>query len=169
MYSDMWNKGVSMRKSIVLYDSWGELIRNLPTDAAGALIQMICQYSFGGDVEPSGNDLIDAMYMMIKSKLDEDAEAYDETVKKRSEAGKKGMGKRWSDNNAITEDNNDITNDNSVITNDNTVKQNITNITDSVSVSDSVSDKDKKINTKKKNTFHNFPERDIDFEALKNV
>ena len=128
-----------MKRSIVIYDSWGELIRNLPVEAAGTLIQMICDYSFGDGVLPSENDMIDAMFLMIKSKLDEDSASYEETVKKRSEAGKKGMEKRWKDNKDITEDNN-------VIAKDNTVKEGVTNITDSVSVSvsDSVSDKDKK-------------------------
>lgn len=128
-----------MKRSIVVYDSWGELLCNLPDEAAGILIKMMCQYSFSESADPSDNEMINAMFMMIKSKLDEDTESYEETVKKRSEAGKKGMEKRWKDNNDITEDNN-------VITNDNTVNQNITNITDSVSVSvsDSVSDKDKK-------------------------
>lgn len=134
-----------MKKNIVFHNSWGELINNLPVEAAGQLIQMICKYSFEGETEPSGNELIDAMFSMIKSKLNEDAEAYDEAIKKRSEAGKKGMQKRWIDNKDITKDNN-------VITNDNTVKHNITNITDTVTVTDTDTDKDKKKNTKKKFT-----------------
>ena len=59
-------------------------------------------------------------------------ENIDVSLKKRSEAGKKGMASRWkaksmnsdngvitNDNNVITEDNNVIANDNGVITNDN--------------------------------------------------
>lgn len=130
-----------MKRSIVIYDSWGELINNLPDEAAGELIKMICKYSFDAGTDVSNNEMINAMFMMIKAKLDEDSDSYEEAVKKRSEAGKKGMKKRWNDNNAITDDN-------TVITNDNNVKPEITNITvsvsDSVSDSVSVSDKDKK-------------------------
>lgn len=119
-----------MKRSIVFYDSWGELISNLPDDMAGSLIKMICQYSFTGDVQASEDASIDAMFAMIRTKLDEDAEAYQETIRKRSEGGKKGMKSRWN--------NSDITPDNSVITQDNSVTKKITPITvsDSVSVSD---------------------------------
>lgn len=133
-----------MKKSIVFYDSWATMIKNMPVDAAGELIKMICMYSFEGEEIQTENNLIKAMFEMIKTKLDEDATAYDEAIKRRSDAGKKGMQKRWSDNKAITNDNNVITSDNNVIrdiTKDNTDKQKITNITDtvSVSVSDTVS------------------------------
>lgn len=125
-----------MKRSIVFYDSWGELISNLPDDMAGALIKMICRYSFTGDVQASEDASIDAMFAMIRTKLDEDAEAYQETIRKRSEGGKKGMKSRWN--------NSDITPDNSVITQDNSVTKKITPITVSDSVSVSVSDNNKK-------------------------
>ena len=65
---------------------------------------------------------------MMKAKVDEDTEAYEEEIKRRSEAGKKGMSKRW-DKEPITNDNTVITEDNTAITNDNSDKQSITNIT----------------------------------------
>ena len=125
-----------MKRSIVFYDSWGELISNLPDDMAGSLIKMICQYSFTGDVQASEDASIDAMFAMIRTKLDEDAEAYQETIRKRSEGGKKGMKSRWN--------NSDITPDNSVISQDNSVTKKITPITVSDSVSVSVSDNNNK-------------------------
>ena len=138
-----------MRNSIVIYSSWGKLMAGLSSDTAGALIQRICKYSFEDDDTPSGNETVEAMFAMIKDKLDDDAAKYAEVVNKRSEGGKKGMASRWG-NTVITNDNTVITNDNTVITNDNTVITNdntpITQITDTVSDTDtvSVSDKDKK-------------------------
>ena len=124
-----------MRNSIVIYSSWGKLMTGLSSNTAGALMQRICKYSFEGDDTPSDNETVEAMFAMIKDKLDDDAAKYAEVVNKRSEGGKKGMASRWG--------NTVITNDNTVITNDNTP---ITQITDTVSDTDtvSVSDKDKK-------------------------
>ena len=128
-------EGDSMRNSIVIYSSWGKLMTGLSSDTAGALIQRICKYSFEDNDAPSDNETVEAVFAMIKDKLDDDAAKYAEVVNKRSEGGKKGMASRWG--------NTVITNDNTVITNDNTP---ITQITDTVSDTDtvSVSDKDKK-------------------------
>ena len=135
-------EGDSMRNSIVIYSSWGKLMTGLSSDTAGALMQRICKYSFEDSDTPSDNETVEAMFAMIKDKLDDDAAKYAEVVNKRSEGGKKGMASRWG-NTVITNDNTVITNDNTVITNDNTP---ITQITDTVSDTDtvSVSDKDKK-------------------------
>ena len=129
-----------MKKSCVIYDSWGELLVNLPDDMAGQLIKQIINYAFDGNLESANDPALNAMFAMIKTKLDEDAATYEEIVKQRSEAGKRGMAKRWN--------NKAITNDNEVITNDNAVTDEITNIT--VSVSEYVSDKDIKEKDKKK-------------------
>ena len=155
-----------MKKSCVIYDSWKTLLVNLSDEMAGALIKMILEYALDGRTNPHPSEAVNAMFFMIKDKLDEDAEAWEEVKRQRSEAGKKAMSKRWGDNKSITNDNTVITNDNGVITNDN---KDITNITVSDSVSVSVSDKDKKKNTKKKSTFYSFPERNINYEELKNV
>ena len=135
-------EGDSMRNSIVIYSSWGKLMTGLSSDTAGALIQRICKYSFEDDDTPSDNETVEAMFAMIKDKLDDDAAKYAEVLNKRSEGGKKGMASRWGKR-VITSNNTVITNDNTVITNDNTP---ITQITDTVSDTDtvSVSDKDKK-------------------------
>lgn len=131
-----------MRNSIVIYSSWGKLMTGLSSDTAGALMQRICKYSFEDDDTPSDNETVEAMFAMIKDKLDDDAAKYAEVLNRRSEGGKKGMASRWGKR-VITSDNTVITNDNTVITNDNTP---ITQITDTVSDTDtvSVSDKDKK-------------------------
>lgn len=127
------------KKSFVLYDSWGELITNLPDDMAGALIKSVISYAIDGEERDTDDPAIKAMFAMIKAKLDEDAAAYEEAIKQRSEAGKKAMAKRWGNN--ATKDNGVITKDNGVITDDNGVKQSVTKITvsESVSVSESES------------------------------
>lgn len=124
-----------MRDSIVFYDSWGRMICDLPDEQAAALIKMIFNYTFNDLVIESDNITVGAIFGMIREKLDEDARAWEETRRRRSEGGKKGMSSRWGDN--------------SVITHDNSVKDSyaelnevITPITVSDSVSVSVSDKD---------------------------
>ena len=118
------------KKSCVIYDSWGELLYNLPNEMAGVLIKEIISYAFDMEPMPDVDPAIGAMFAMIKTKLDEDFEAYKETKRQRAEAGKRGMESRWN--------NKTITNNNDVITSDNTVTEGITNITVSESVSDSV-------------------------------
>lgn len=134
-----------MKKSCVIYDSWADQIINLPPEMAGEYAKAILMYAIYGEEADIENPAIKAMLVPVKKKIDEDSEAYQETIRQRSEAGKKGMSKRWN----ITNDNKVITNDNDVITNDNTVKQDVTNITVSDTVSVSVSDKDKKKSTEK--------------------
>ena len=124
------------KKSCVIYDSWGELITNLPNEMAGELIKCILSYAFDGETVPSENPAIGAMFAMIKSKLDEDADAYEEVKNMRSEAAKK----RWSGCKAMQKDANACT---SIQEDANANKE---MQMDAVSVSDSVSvsDKDKK-------------------------
>ena len=145
------------RKSCVIYDSWADQMLNLPDELAGIYVKAILKYAiYGEGVEPD-NPIINAMLVPVKKKLDEDAAAYAETIRLRSEAGKKGMHSRWH--------NRTITDDNTVITNDNNDKDCITNIT----VTDTVTDTEyKKKNNKKKvrPKFNNFTERNIDFALL---
>lgn len=148
-----------MRKSCVIYDSWADQMLNLPDDMAGKYIKALLEYAIYGDDIESDNTFINAMLVPVKKKLDEDAKTWEEAKRQRSEGGKKGMANRW--HNSV------ITQDNSVITQDNSVTEDITPITVSVSVSDTVTDIKKKNNKKKKNTFHNFPEREYDYSELK--
>ena len=99
---------------------------------------MIFNYSFNDVVLESDDITVKAIFNMIKEKLDEDAAAWDETRRRRSEGGKKGMSSRWG----ITKDNSVITQNNSVKESYPELKEVITPITVSESVSVSVSDKD---------------------------
>lgn len=68
------------KKSCVIYDSWGSLIANLPDEMAGQLIKQIITYAFDMDQPPTDDPAIWAMFSMIKTKLDEDAEKYQAKV-----------------------------------------------------------------------------------------
>ena len=68
------------KKSCVIYDSWGELLANLPDEMAGQLIKQIITYAFEMKQPPMDNPAIGAMFSMIKTKLDEDAEKYQAKV-----------------------------------------------------------------------------------------
>ena len=144
-----------MRKSCIMYAEWADQILNLPPEEAGQYGQAILKYAIYGEKTETDNPVLNAMMVPVYKRVDQDAAAWEETKKQRSEAGKKGMAKRWH-NGVITNDNNDITNDNSVT-------EAITPIT--VNVNENVNVNDKYI--KKKRSVHDFPERTYDFEKLK--
>ena len=79
-----------MRGSIVIYDSWGRMISALPDEQALELVRMIFAYSFEDTYPLSNDQSVNAMFGMIREKLDEDAEAWERTRQARSEAGRKG-------------------------------------------------------------------------------
>ena len=135
-----------MRDSIVFYDSWGRMICDLPNEQAATLIKMIFNYTFNDLVSESDDITVNAIFGMIREKLDEDANKWEETRRKRSEGGKKGMSTRWGDKSVIT-------NDNSVIESNDELKEVITPITVSDSVSVSVSDIDKEKDKKESRRF----------------
>lgn len=93
-----------MRESIIIYDSWGRLICGLPDDQASKLCKMIFHYSFIGTIPESDDATVNAMFSMIKEKLDEDAEAWEKTRRARSEAGKRGNEIRWANRNESQSD-----------------------------------------------------------------
>ena len=115
----------------------------MSNEQAGQLLKAIYALQDDENAEPE-DPSVSFVFEIIKDKLFEDAREWEKAKQRRSESGKKGMEKRWSeDKRTITNDNTVITNDNSVITpitNDNTVTESITPITVSVSGSVSVSD-----------------------------
>ena len=133
------------KSSLIIYYSWGILFKNLPDEMAGQLIKMIVEYTFDGQTKTKPDESINAVFQMIRDKLDEDFEAYFEVKEKRTEAIKKRWAKTRSDND---------TNDNkSIETNTNEYKS-ILNDSVSVSVSDSVSlSKDKDKGNKERSAF----------------
>ena len=77
------------KRSFIIYQEWATLIRGLPTDKAGELIQAICSYKL--EEEYTISDMtVKAVFDMIKAQLDADADKYAEVCRKRAENGKKG-------------------------------------------------------------------------------
>ena len=103
-----------MRDTVLLYTSIKEPVDELTDEQAGKLFKAILAYQTDNDVVLDG--LLKVVFLQIKQQIDYNNDRFDDTSKKRSEAGKKGMEKRWNKNN----------NDNNVITNDNNVKDVIT-------------------------------------------
>ena len=77
------------KKSFVMYDSWATLLCNLPAEEAGKLIQTICRYRLGDEVDIE-DPVMHAMFQMIKTTLDADAEKYAATCERRKTSGSKG-------------------------------------------------------------------------------
>ena len=103
-----------MRDTVLLYTSIKEPVDELTDEQAGKLFKAILAYQTDNDVVLDG--LLKVVFLQVKQQIDYNNDKFDETAKKRSEAGKKGMESRWNKNN----------NDNNVITNDNNVKDVIT-------------------------------------------
>ena len=124
-----------MRETVLLYTSIKEPVDALTDEQAGKLFKAILAYQTDNDVVLDG--LLNVVFLQVKQQIDYNNDKFDETTKKRSEAGKKGMESRWNKNN---KDNNVITNDNdviSVITPDN---KNNYNDNDNVNVNDNEND-----------------------------
>ena len=75
----------------LIYESWSTLITNLPTEQAGELIQALCARQLEQEHEIS-DPAVNAIYMMISAKMDEDAAKYSEKSAKKADAAQK----RWS-------------------------------------------------------------------------
>ena len=131
-----------MRKSCVIYDSWALQIINLPPEMAGEYTQKILKYAFFEEHPSFDDPALAAMFASVKKRLDEDLEKYQAQVERAKSVSKRSR-----------------TKSNEVVTTSNEVE----GVNDNVNVN--VNDK-KNI---KKVTFHNFPERSINYEELKNV
>lgn len=127
-----------MRKSCVIYDSWADMIINLPTDMAGEYTQKLLKYAIYEEKVDFDNPALRAMFISVKKRLDEDLEKYQAQVDRMNKCrGQKDISKKSTRSLKEVSSDNDNVNDN---------------------------DNDKKI---KKKGFHNFQERTIDFGALK--
>lgn len=119
------------KKSFVAYLDWFDALEEYSDAEVGQLMRALARYVQTG-VEPDFTDRgMRGNWKFMRGAANRASEKWDETRKKRSEAGKRGMAKRWGAANDIT----NVTSDNNV-TDDIT---NVTNITVSGSVSDSVS------------------------------
>lgn len=104
------------KKSFLLYCDLIHTVQKLSDDQAGKLFKHVLEYV--NDLHPKTEDLLTQVcFEPIKQNLKRDLQKYEAIRKKKSEAGKKGMAKRWAKDN-----------------NDNTCYKPITKITDSVNV-----------------------------------
>lgn len=123
------------RESFILYTSFYEPLKYLNDTQMGKLFRAIFEYQIKGNTNVD-NDIRIA-FEFIKNQLDIDANKWKDEKQKRSDAGKKGMAKRWNKNKSV------ITNNNK----NNSVINSITNITDNVNENVNVNDNENDIYT----------------------
>ena len=106
------------KKSFLLYCDLIHTVQKLNDQQAGKLFKHVLEYV--NDLNPQTDDILtEVCFEPIKQNLKRDLRKYEEIRKKKSDAGKKGMKKRWKKDN-----------------NDNTCYKTITDITDNVIVND---------------------------------
>ena len=96
------------KRSFIIYLDYEEQFKLLNDEQLGQLLRILMEYQ-KTNIEPKLDELdgiVKMAFSFIKAQLDRDNEKWLEEKKKRSEAGKKGMTKRWENNNSV------ITNDN---------------------------------------------------------
>lgn len=104
------------KKSFLLYCDLIHTVQKLSDEQAGKLFKHVLEYV--NDLNPETEDLLtEVCFEPIKQNLKRDLRKYEEIRKQKSEAGKKGMAKRWAKDNT-----------------DNTCYKPITKITDNVNV-----------------------------------
>lgn len=111
------------KKSFVAYLSWFDALEEYSDAEVGRLMRALARYAKTGE-EPEFSDRgMRGNWKFMCSDVKRASEKWDETRKKRSNAGKRGMAKRWGKPDDITK-----------ITNDNNVNDDITKITVDVDV-----------------------------------
>lgn len=115
------------KKSFVAYLSWFDALEEYSDAEVGQLMRALARYAKTGE-EPEFSDRgMRGNWKFMCSDVKRASEKWDETRKKRSNAGKRGMAKRWGKPDDITK-----------ITNDNNVNDYITKITVDVDVNGDV-------------------------------
>ncbi len=124
------------KKSFIFYTNTKEVLQILSDEQLGRLMRLLIDFAEERTLKNDIDDpSVNMAYRFITAQMQRDFDKWENTRKRRSEAGKKGMATRWNDNEAKQT----ITNDNKAkqtIANDNKAKQTITNITDNVNVND---------------------------------
>ena len=84
-----------MATPFIIYESWSTLIANLPTEQAGVLIQALCARQLGQEREIA-DPTVNAIYLMIVEKMDEDQANYNKKAEQKREAASEAAKARWS-------------------------------------------------------------------------
>lgn len=131
------------KKGFLLYTDQKEIFETLTPEQCKELVLAIFNYPEERELSP----IVKIAFIPIKNQLKRDMEKWEEKTKKRSDAGKKGMEKRWKK----LKNRDKITNDNNVING----YQPITKITvnDNVNVNDNDININKYISKEKHKTY----------------
>ncbi len=78
-----------MKKSFVLYESYGRQLELLDFEQSGRLLKAIFAHEYGGK-QPALDALTMMLYLEIESTLDRDRKQYDLVCQKRADAGRQG-------------------------------------------------------------------------------
>jgi DnaD/phage-associated family protein len=111
------------KKSFVAYLSWFDALEEYSDAEVGQLMRALARYAKTGEKPEFSDRGMRVNWKFMCSDVKRASEKWDETRKKRSNAGKRGMAKRWGKPDDITK-----------ITNDNNVNDDITKITVDVDV-----------------------------------
>ena len=115
------------KKSFVAYLSWFDALEEYSDAEVGQLMRALARYAKTGEEPEFSDSGMRGNWKFMCSDVKRASEKWDETRKKRSNAGKRGMAKRWGKPDDITK-----------ITNDNNVNDDITKITVDVDVNGDV-------------------------------
>ena len=77
------------KNSFIMYQIWGAAIKHMTDAQAGALLKAIYSYQETGNTEIS-DPAISLVFDIVRQKMDEDSEKYDQVCSVRSANGKKG-------------------------------------------------------------------------------
>ena len=77
------------KNSFIMYQLWGAAIKHMTDAQAGALLKAIYLYQETGNTEIS-DPAISLVFDIVRQKMDEDSEKYDQVCSVRSANGKKG-------------------------------------------------------------------------------
>ena len=91
--------------SFLMYLDYEEQFNLLTDEQLGQLMRAIMKYEKTREL-PQLDGIVKMAFSFIKQQLDRDNEKWQEERQKRSEAGKKGMAKRWKNNNNVITENN---------------------------------------------------------------
>ena len=85
---------MASKKTFLMYQSWASAIEKMTDEQAGQLLKAIYALQEDPDTAPE-DPALSFVFEIIKEKMAEDAEAYEEVCRAKSEAGKKGNEVRW--------------------------------------------------------------------------
>ena len=78
------------RKSIVVFTDWREKFARLSDEQFGHLMRMCLDYAIDDTVEESPDPMVQLSFEVLKSALDANFSKWDESKRRRQEAGRKG-------------------------------------------------------------------------------